>query len=57
MAIIRNGYCRYCSTDKEDVRDLIFTGEEIICENCRKISRIVTSTHSSYYYIEGLQYD
>lgn len=34
MKRIRRGYCSFCSTEKEDERDLVIENKIIKCRNC-----------------------
>lgn len=48
--MIRTAFCRFCSTEKEDERDLHFIDDYVICSNCKKILIQVPVGGGPYYW-------
>ena len=58
MKRIRRGYCSYCSTEKEDERDLEIANKIVKCLNCGVEQIFVPEDDNSpYYYLIPLEED
>ena len=56
MKRLRNSYCSYCSTEKEDERELEFKDNIITCLHCKKRSILVPEEERSpFHYIEEME--
>ena len=49
--MIRSGFCGHCSTEKEEIRELIFDDDTVQCAHCGAVSVWVQEGNTSYYYL------
>jgi DNA transposition AAA+ family ATPase len=54
--MIRLGYCRHCSVEKEDERFLHFRESIVTCSHCgRRLYLVPESEGSPYYFFEEIK--
>ena len=53
--MFREGYCRRCSIEKEDIRTLKVEGGLIICTNCGNALEFIRVKNTPFFYLKEVE--
>jgi len=53
--IMKHSFCSFCTTEKEEVREILFDDELVICTHCGAVSFWMQNGDTPYYSLERLE--